>query len=220
MNLVAVLQNAYNIFYEKKMNELWTASFSLPANDPKNVECQPFRFVEIFDDDERVELFRILPSKFAKSNDGITMTYQCEHVLGTLLDDIMFQYHQTSNLSPANTLTYILSKQSTQRWIVGTVDFASLYEYKWENENLLSAIFGVPKAYSEEYMWTFDTTTYPWKLNLVRPPSEVSAYIRYGKNLVGITKEEDPTYIVTRLYPLGYGEGDNQLTIKSVKGPY
>lgn len=222
MNLVAVLQNAYGISYEKRMNELWTASFSLPADDPKNAECLPFRFVEIFDGDERVELFRILPSKFGKSGDGLTMTYQCEHVLSTLLDDILFQYHQASNLSPANTLAYILSKQTTQRWAVGTVDFTALYEYKWENENLLSALFSIPKAYSEEYIWTWDTTVTPWRLNLVRPPSEISAYIRYGKNLIGIEKDEDPTYVITRLYPLGYGEGVNQLTIKDVNGgvPY
>jgi len=39
---------------------------------------------------------------------------------------------------------------------------------------------------------------------------------------MGITKTVDPTNIVTRIYPLGYGEGDNQLNIKSINGgvPY
>jgi phage minor structural protein len=132
LNLVAILENAFNIGYEKRLNELWTAHFSLPANDPKNAECLPLRFVEIFDGDERVELFRILPSKFGKSGDGLTMTYQCEHVLSTLLDDILFQYHQTSNLSPANTLAYILSKQTTQRWAVGTVNL-TINDESYEN---------------------------------------------------------------------------------------
>ena len=36
-----------------------TAHFSLPADDPKVVECQPLRFVEIFDGNERVDLFRV-----------------------------------------------------------------------------------------------------------------------------------------------------------------
>jgi phage minor structural protein len=222
MNLQAVLQNAYGISYEKRMNELWTASFNIPADDPKIIECLPFRFAEFFDGDERVELFRILPNKYRKDSAGKIITFQCEHVLGTLIDDILFQYHQTTNLSPANTLQYILNQQTAERWEIDTVNFTDLYSYKWENENLLSAILSVPKAYSDEYMFTFDTTVYPWKLNLVTPSTEVTAHIRYGKNLQGIEKDEDPTYIVTRIYPLGYGEGDNQLTIKSVNGgvPY
>ena len=78
------------------------------------------------------------------------------------------------------------------------------------------------KPYTEDYMFTWDTSVYPWVLNLIKPSNEISAYIRYKKNLIGITKDEDPTDIVTRYYSLGYGEGDNQLTIESVNGgvPY
>jgi phage minor structural protein len=218
----AVLQNADKISYEKRLNEVWKAEFSLPADDTKNAYCQPFHFVEIFDAGERVDLFRILPNKFRKSANDKMITYSCEHVLSTLLDDILFQYHQTTNLSPTDTIRYILDEQSTERWVIGTVDFTALYSYSWENVNLLSALFSVPKTYSGAYMWTWDTTVYPWKLNLVVPPTESTAEIRYRKNLVGIERDEDPTYVITRLYPLGYGEGVNQLTIKDVNNgiPY
>jgi hypothetical protein len=64
MLIKAYLENALNIGYEQKMNELWTASFSLPQNDPKNAECLPLRFVETFDNGERVDLFRIIPTKY------------------------------------------------------------------------------------------------------------------------------------------------------------
>lgn len=219
---VAILQNAYAIGYEKRFNELWTAQFSLPADDPKNVECSAFRYVEIFDNGDRVELFRIVPSKFQKSADGKTITYQCEHVLATLLDDIMFQYHQMIGYNPSENIDYILSKQTTSTWTRGTVDFTSIFDYGWSNENLLSALFSLPKAYTGAYQWTWDTTVYPWVLNLIEPPSISTARIMYRKNLVGITKDEDPSYIITRVYPLGYGEGINQLTIKDVNGgvPY
>ena len=215
MDLVAVLQNAYKIGYEKRLNELWVASFSLPANDPKNAECLPFRFIEIFDSGERVDLFRIIPTKTAKTDSGATKTYICEHVLATLLDDILFQYHQVSD-TPEENIDYILGRQSTARWQVGTVDFTNIFEYKWENENLLAALFSLPKAYAGEYQWTWDTTTQPWTLNLVQPSDVATARIMYRKNLIGITKDEDPSYIVTRVYPLGYGEGVNQLTITAV----
>lgn len=215
---VAILENAFAVGYEKRLNELWTAQFSLPANDPKNAECQPFRFVEIFDGDERVDLFRIVPMDTKRQSDGYVVTYHCEHVLATLLDDILFQYHQVGNLGvyTEEVLNYILDKQTVQRWKLGTVDFAHQFEYKWENENLLAAAFSVPKLFLESYMWTWDTTSYPWTLNLVQAGNEVKSKIRYSKNLRGVRKTEDPTTLCTRLYALGYGEGVNQLNIKNV----
>lgn len=224
MRKVALLENAFAIQYETPMNTLWSATFSLPATDPKNAECQPFYFAEIFDGAERLDLFRILPSTLRRSMDGQTVTYQCEHVLGTLLDDILFQYHTIGNLGiyTRDVVQYILSQQSEQRWQLGTVDFTHQFEYNWENENLLGALYSIPKPFGDEYMWTWDTTTYPWTLNLVRPSDDVQAYIRYGVNMQGIERRIDPTRVVTRIYGLGYGEGINQLTFASINGgkPY
>jgi phage minor structural protein len=148
--------------------------------------------------------------------------YQCEHVLATLLDDVLFQYHQTTNLTTRDTLQYILDQQTTPRWRLGTVEFTRYFSYKWENENLLSALFSVPQPFDVQYQWTWDTASYPWTLNLVIPEMTVSCEIRYGKNMVGIEREIDPTGIVNRIYPLGSGEGVNQLTIKKVNNgvPY
>lgn len=221
-NPVAILQNAFGISYEKRLNEVWTAQFSLPADDPKNAECLAFRYVEIFDGDERVDLFRILPSKFNKSADGKTKNYQCEHVLSTLLDDLLFQCHIRQLHSITNNISYVLGFQSTARWQIGMIDFADTIDFKWENENLLSALFSMPKALTGVYQWAWDTSSYPWTINLIVPSSTPTATIRYKKNLAGITKDEDPSYIITRLYPLGYGEGVNQLDIKKVNSgiPY
>ena len=224
MRKVAMLENAFGIQYEMPMNALWTASFRLPADDPKNVECQPMYFAEIFDESERIELFRIMPSALRRNSNGSVITYQCEHVLGTLLDDILFQYHTIGNLGvyTDDVLRYILQRQSVQRWQLGTVEFNHQFEYNWENENLLAALFSVPKPFVDEYMWTWDTTAYPWVLNLVRPSSEVQAYIRYGVNMQGIERTIDPSNVVTRIYGLGYGEGVNQLTFAEINGgkPY
>lgn len=219
---VAVLKNAFDVGYEQRYNELWQAWFSLPVNDPKAIECIAFRYAEFWEGNERVDLFRILPTGIKKSEDGATISYQCEHVLGTLIDDVMFQYHQTDNITPVDTINYILNKQTTKLWVLGAIDFIDLYSYKWENENLLAALFSVPTAYSGEYMWTWDTSSIPWKINLIRPSNSVSARILYRKNLIDIGKEEDPTGIITRIYALGYGEGINQLTIKEVNNgiPY
>lgn len=224
MRRVAELENAANIAYETPMNSLWKASFDLPIDDSKNEYCKPFYFVEIYDGDERIDLFRILPSTGQKSAQIQRIRYQCEHVLATLIDDVLFQYHTIGNLGvyTRQVLQYILDRQTTKRWQLGTVEFDHQFEYNWENTNLLGALFSVPKPFVDEYMWTWDTTVYPWTVHLVRPSNVEQARIRYGRNMRGIRREEDPSNLVNRIYALGYGEGVNQLTFAEINGgvPY
>lgn len=223
MRKLAYLENAYNIGYSLKLNELWTSQFTLPATDQKNIYCQPFNYVEIFDGGERIDLFRIMPSTLTRNSQG-NIVYQCEHVLATLMDDVLFQYHQIGNIGvgTVSVLRYIIDHQLTTRWQLRNCDFDRRFEYKWENENLLSALFSVPQPFNEDYRWEFDTTGTTWQLDLKRLPTQFVADIIYKKNMVEIKKEVDPSTIVTRLYCLGYGEGDNQLNICSVNGgiPY
>ena len=83
---------------------------------------------------------------------------------------------------------------------------------------MLGALFSIAEPFDVPYVWTWDTQTYPWTLNLKAPDNTPAAEIRYGKNLAEIERTIDPSNIVNRLYPLGYGEGDNQLDIKRVNG--
>lgn len=213
MQLVAYLENAFSIGYEQRDNELWTAWFSMPADDPKNEELIHFRYVELFDGEDRVDLFRIVPTKTSRSDSGKQIDYECEHVLATLIDDVLFQYHERDNLPTADVLGYILARQAVTRWTLGTVEISHQFSYKWENENLLAALFSVTKPFLDDFQWTWDTTLYPWRLNLIVRDATIAAYVRYRKNLRGIVREADPTQLCTRLYALGYGEGVNQLTI-------
>ena len=89
---LAFLQNAFDIGYVKSLNSLWTACFSLPAKDPKNKHCQPFNLVELYDGSERVELFRIIGEDLVRSTQAVRV-YNCEHVMATLLDDVLYKYH-------------------------------------------------------------------------------------------------------------------------------
>lgn len=223
MNKLAYLHNAYAISYSLELNELWNATFTLPAVDSKNIYCQPFNYVEIFDGSERIELFRIMLSTLTRNTKG-DIVYKCEHVLATLLDDVMFKYHQMGNIGvgTAQVIRYILDQQLVKRWQLGQCDFDRRFEYKWENENLLAALFSVPQPFDEKYRWEFDTTGSIWRINLKRLSTEFKADITYRKNMLEIKKTVDPTSIVTRLYCLGYGEGDNQLGIESVNNgiPY
>ena len=112
MKRLAYLDNALAVGYGLETNSLWTATFTLPADDPKNAYCTPLNFVEIFDGDERIDLFRIIGEDMERSN-GATRYYDCEHVLATLLSDVLFQYHQCggSGVKTADVLNYILARQ-------------------------------------------------------------------------------------------------------------
>ncbi|MDF2791407.1 MAG: hypothetical protein K0S80_4509 [Neobacillus sp.] len=223
LQAVAILENAFGIGYDKAFNQLWTAKFSLPLNDPKNAECKSLYRVEIYDDDdEYIGLFRIIPKLTVKNESTQTVTYQCEHVLATLLDKSFFLYHQIDGLPTSESIDFVLDQQEIKHWVLGTVEITRYFSYKWENGNLLSALFSIPKPFDVPYRWIWDTHSYPWTLNLVVPDSEPTCEITEGKNLIGLEIEENPMGIFNRIYPLGYGEGDNQLTIASVNGgiPY
>jgi phage minor structural protein len=221
-NVTAYLENAYGIGYEKINNAIWQASFSLPLNDPKVKKVELLKYVEITDDDEYIGLFRIIPKLTVKNESTQSVTFQCEHVLATLIGNSLFKYHQLTNYDTQSVLQYLIDQQKEQHWKLGTIEFTRYFHYSWENENLLSAIFSVPKPFDEQYRWTWDTTSYPWTLNLVHPDTEPTCRIREKHNLIGIEIEENPMSVHNRIYPLGYGEGVNQLGIESVNNgiPY
>lgn len=223
MKRLAYLDNAVSAGYSLETNSIWTATFKMPADDPKNKYCIPFNYVEIFDGNERIDLFRILCEDLERSDDS-TRFYNCEHVLATLLNDVLFQYHQYggTGIYTTSVLQYILSHQTTKNWVLKKCDFARQFEYNWENTNLLAALFAVPNCFNGEYLWEWDTTVYPWELSLIVPSTELSNEIRYAKNMTSISKSTDVSSLTNRIYALGYGEGINQLTIKPVNNnvPY
>lgn len=218
MHRLCYLQNAFDVGYTLPLNELWTATFSLPADDPKNGFCAGRNYVEIYDGERRIGLFRIIGADLSRS-DTAAIVYNCEHVLATLLDDVLFQYHQTTLVDARTTiqvLQYILAQQTSERWVLGGCDFTRRFEYNFENENLLSSLFSVPRCFDEEYRWEWNTESAPWRLYLRAANTELKSEIRYQKNMTEITRAIDYSPQANRIYALGYGEGDNQLTIRDV----
>lgn len=223
MQLKAYLENAYNIKYSPPLNELWTAGFSLPFTDRKREEIETFDYVELFDNGKRIGMFRIMDSDEEREVHEKIITYDCEHVLSTLMDSVLFGYHERINLTTRENIEYLLSKQRIKHWKLGKCDFVKYFQYSWENEEtLLGPVYSIPKPFDEKFQWTWDDTSYPWTLNLVKYSDEITGELRYRKNMKGIKRKVEAKDVMTRVYPLGYGEGVNQLTIKSVNNgiPY
>ena len=225
----AVLQNAFDIVEVQEINQIYSLTFSLPATDEKVQYCQPRHFVRWGDDGQ---LYRIKSPKYSESDTSI-ITYECEHVITTLCDTVMFGSFNFggSGVTTADVIRSLLKRQTSSgggstpvsgsdaNWELGTCDFNLQYEYLWEQENILNALYSIPKEFTDPYMWTFDTIKYPWKISLkkINPSANPQYYLRAKSNLLSTGSSADYANICTRIYPLGYGEGVNQLTIADAK---
>src|SRR5690625_373660 len=218
MRKIGVLENAYNISVERRVNELWTASFELPIGDIKQHLCSHMNYIEIISPSGRnLGLYRIMPKKTRHNERAESIVYECEHVLATLLDDIIDGYMQFTNYNTRYVLQALLNMQTVKHWEVGNIEFERYFHYSFENENgLLAPILSIPKPFNEPYMFTFDTTVYPWQLKLVRVSDDIVSEIRWGKDMIDFEEVSDPSKIVNYIVPKGAGEGVNQLDIKSV----
>ena len=178
------------------------------------------QFVEIFNAaGKRIDLFRVTEIPKGVYGRAGTKKLKCDQVLCTLSDDITPTYMQIGgNGQPlASCIRQVLACQQTARWKLGRCDFATLYEYSFASEGLLSALLKLIEPIPDALMTT-DTTSYPWTLNVVRADDTDATELRYSRNMEEISEEVLDTDFATRLYPLGYGEGVNQLNIKSVNG--
>lgn len=211
---LAILQNALDVSESININAVSTMTFTLPKNDPKNEYCAAFNYIKFGD-----RMYRILPSEFDLTTSP-TMVYECEHVIATLIDELMYGDVVIGNLGVYTTevIEFVLSKQKTKHWKLGACEFARQFEYGWTNESLLSALFSIPNSFVDPYIWEFDTTSYPWTVSLKKLDTSQNPqlYIRQGKNLITLKRRSDPTNICTRLYAHGYGEGINTLTFADI----
>lgn len=93
--LLAILDNSGEPGYNLKHNDLWTGTFRLPTGDQKNVYCQAHNLVKLPDGPRNTGLYRIvgMPSGEITAM-GSFQVYTLEHVMATLLDDILFGYHE------------------------------------------------------------------------------------------------------------------------------
>lgn len=220
----AILENAYDVSYEKIENEIGSIEFSMPIYDTKNSMIQTLQYVELTDNEnEYIGLYRIMPSTVQKDKSNYSIKYTAMHVLGTLLDSVLFGYYEITNKKTIDVINFVLSQQKIKHWVLKKCEFERYFSYAWENENgLADALFSIPKAFDEDYLWEWNTQVYPFELSLVKTPTEPICRIQEGYNMEGFEIETDPNNLVNRVYPLGAGEGVNQINIKSVNNniPY
>ena len=139
-----------------------------------------------------------------------TPTVQLEHVINVLRNRIMFGEVKASTITgddEATTCTarqaieYILDQQSD--WELGTFDYGSVSNpYKFDGDNLYDALEMVTRTL-EDAWWSYDFSTYPFKLNITEKQSGIACELREGRNINAISKTIDRAGMYTRFFPIG-----------------
>lgn len=104
--------------------------------------------------------------------------------------------------------------QSVQRWRIGTSQVDTALGFTFCNENLLEAVLRTAQSVSAPCRWGFDQTVYPWELQLLSLPDEVSCEMRLSRNMTGLRVTVDRSDMVTVLLPVG----KDGVTIDGVNG--
>ena len=135
-----------------------------------------------------------------------TPTVELEHAIRTLNDRILFGETTAGDISGGATCTakqavqYILRQQSD--WVLGQFDYNVSNPYKFDSDTLLDALETVSNSL-DECWWSYDFSSYPFKLNMTRKPAGVACELRSGRNLTALTKTIDTSGMYTRMYPIG-----------------
>lgn len=203
----------------ERLAPLSGAEMTLPDGE---ATVSPGMFAELYDACGSMGIFRMAQcSRTLGASGGQTVTL--EHGLATLGDDVLPGYTELggAGMTTSAVLQHLLDCQTVKRWVLGDCAYAAEMAYSWENENLLTAILSVASPLPGNPVWCFDQSVIPWRLHL-RQASEEICECRMSRGLEKVTVTYDRQNLCTRLYPLGYGEGADQLNIAGVNGgmPY
>ena len=152
-------------------------------------------------------VWRVRSIRQAFGND--TTTVQLEHAIGVLKDTILFGDITTAKIAGKSNATEVTAKKAlqyilgkTSDWTLGTFDYTDSNPYKFDGETLFDAIEAVSDSL-EDPVWTYDFSSYPFKLNITKRNTAVDSELRANRNLRTITKTIDRSGMYTRFYPIG-----------------
>lgn len=213
--LIDVLEHAYKISYDQQVNAATIGSFELPRDDPKWSAIVPFREIWIYNDlDELVDLFRIAPIQERREDSGTTGLVKLEGYATVLQDDFIYDELIFTNQTVTQILTALLAYQSVARVSLGTVDAAldKLITTRSSNVNVMRACWEVRNVVGG-FISVDAVAGNPAqrRLNLrADPGQDIGQRVYKGFNLRNLTKSTESQSVLTKLWPLGRGEGRSQ----------
>ena len=145
-----------------------------------------------------------------QSFDSRTFTISLEHVINSLRDVICFGEAKPDKITGKKSATKCTAKEAVnfvlglqKDWVLGSFSFSDVSNpYKFDGDTVFDCIETVTNSL-EGARWTYDFSSYPFKLNIIRLNDEVNSELRAGRNLRTISKSIDKSGMYTRFYPIG-----------------
>ena len=208
-----------------EVNKTGTLKFTIPATHPKIDELRKmYSELSVYQDEEWLYTGRVLSDGYDFYGNR---TIECEGELSYLLDSIQ-RYHEYHDISVKDYFTDLITKHNAdvderKRFTVGQVTVTdpndslyrySTYENTWKTieDRLIKRLGGYVRIRHE------GTTRY---IDYIEDFGHTNTQvIRFGENILDLTKEGDCESLATVIVPLGKRdeETDERLTIKSVNG--
>ncbi len=213
-DLVAILENAYDIPYSQAINEAPTLSFSLPADDTKEANLVRANEIWLRNYVTGVVVRKFRMAKRGDSREGNLITrIDCEGLLSQLADETILDYEGDTQ-TPTQILTSFLALQLlTPNITLGTIAPTATTTFKSKGESMLRAIYRLRDSIGG-YITVDNDRVLDWANSVGEDKGQ---QIRYQKNLLGITKETDWMTIGNRVYAYGAGKGDAQVKLSDVQ---
>ena len=143
-----------------------------------------------------------------------TPSLQLEHVISVLRDQILFGevtpamitgHEGDETCTAKQAIEFILSKQDEKDWELGSFanEFKSVKQaYSFDGETLFDALETVSSTL-EDCWWTYDFSSYPFKLNITKQNDEIKTMLRASRNIRTISVTTDKSGMYTCFYPIG-----------------
>lgn len=160
----------------------------------EETEIQLHDFVEIFGQNGSLGIFRVASMDYNFTKE---QHVRLNHALDTLYDVSMALNTNISG-NIASVLSAICAAQTTHFWAVGTVQDSGTYE-KEDGGNALDILKEIAER-EDEYYLTYDFSTFPWKINMLKKSPDVLSEFRLSRNLEDIQVTYDDKDMCTRLY--------------------
>ena len=156
--------------------------------------------VEVYNHKGSVGIYRVtkIPHTIGKNR-----KYELSHGLDVLSDatfDMIEEYKGTVD----GMLAKIINAQTqmiggVKYWRLGVCEDTNPWNKDIKYDNLMECLTEIARK-EEDYMFTFDQSTFPWTLNFVARDSTVLSEFRLNRNTENCLITEDDAGLCTRLY--------------------
>ena len=129
-----------------------------------------------------------------------------EHGICTL-GDVIYTEKEEQSKTVTDMLNTLLGLQGERAyWAVGRVETGDTVTLTPNGQTVLDLLLTMMEQLPD-YMLSFDQSSFPWLLSIVRKPQEITAEGRLSRNLSSVRVQYDDSELCTRVYANGLGNG-------------